>query len=70
MGGNILVLSFVVTVVGGLGSFVGAFQSALLLGQVQSFGTVYKPELAALLPFILMAVVLVFRPQGLAGTEG
>jgi branched-chain amino acid transport system permease protein len=70
MGGNILVLSFVVTVVGGLGSFVGAFQSALLLGQVQSFGTVYTPELASLLPFILMAVVLVFRPQGLAGTEG
>jgi branched-chain amino acid transport system permease protein len=70
MGGNILVLSFVVTVVGGLGSFAGAFQSALLLGQVQSFGTVYTPELASLLPFLLMAVVLVFRPQGLGGTEG
>jgi branched-chain amino acid transport system permease protein len=70
MGGHILVLSFVVTVVGGLGSFVGALQSALLLGQVQSFGTVYTPELASLLPFLLMAVVLVFRPQGLAGSQG
>ncbi len=70
MGGQILVLSFVVTVVGGLGSFAGALQSAMILGQVQSFGTVYTPELASLLPFLLMAVVLVFRPQGLGGTQG
>lgn len=70
MGSEILVLSFVVSVIGGLGSFSGAFVSAMLLGQVQAFGTVYTPELASLLPFLLMALVLVFRPQGIAGTKG
>lgn len=70
MGSEILVLSFVVSVIGGLGSFTGAFVSAMLLGQVQSFGTVHTPELASLLPFLLMAFVLVFRPQGIAGTKG
>jgi len=70
MGSEILVLSFVVSVIGGLGSFVGAFVAAMLLGQVQSFGTVLLPELAPLLPFLLMAGVLVFRPQGIAGTKG
>lgn len=69
MGGEVLVLSFVVTVVGGLGSFTGAFVSAMLLGQIQAFGTVHVPELASLLPYLLMAAVLVFRPQGLAGTK-
>jgi branched-chain amino acid transport system permease protein len=69
MGSEILVLSFVVSVIGGLGSFPGAFASAMLLGQVQAFGTVYTPELASLLPFLLMALVLVFRPQGIAGSR-
>ena len=69
MGSEILVLSFVVLVVGGLGSLVGAFLSAMLLGQVQSFGTVYTPELASLLPYLLMALVLVFRPRGIAGAK-
>lgn len=69
MGSEILVLSFVVSVVGGLGSFTGAFLAAMLLGQVQAFGTVYTPELAALLPFLLMAFVLIFRPQGIAGAK-
>ena len=69
MGSEILVLCFVVSVVGGLGSFSGAFISAMLLGQVQAFGTVYTPELASLLPFLLMSLVLVFRPQGIAGTK-
>ncbi|MEQ8813528.1 branched-chain amino acid ABC transporter permease [Thalassobaculum sp.] len=69
MGGEILVLSFVVSVVGGLGSFTGAFVSALALGQLQSFGTVYLPELAALLPFAMMALVLIVRPGGIAGAR-
>jgi len=69
MGSDILVLSFVVSVIGGLGSFAGAFISAMILGQVQAFGTVYLPELAGLLPFLLMAGVLVFRPQGILGAR-
>ena len=69
MGSEILVLSFVVSVIGGLGSFGGAFISAMLLGQIQAFGVVYLPEMAALLPFLLMALVLVARPQGILGTK-
>lgn len=69
MGSEVLVLSFVVSVIGGLGSFAGAFISAMLLGQVQAFGTVHTPELASLLPFLLMSVVLIFRPQGIAGQK-
>jgi branched-chain amino acid transport system permease protein len=69
MDSEILVLSFVVSVVGGLGSFVGAFISAMCLGQIQAFGTVYTPELASLLPFLLTAVVLAFRPRGIAGSR-
>lgn len=69
MGSEILILSFVVTVIGGLGSFGGAFISAMILGQVQAFGIVYLPELAALLPFLLMALVLVARPQGILGEK-
>lgn len=69
MGSEILVLSFVVSVIGGLGSFGGAFVSAMILGQVQAFGIVYLPEMAALLPFLLMALVLVARPQGIFGQK-
>ena len=69
MGAEILVLSFVVSVIGGLGSFGGAFISAMILGQVQAFGIVYLPEMAALLPFLLMALVLVARPQGILGKK-
>ncbi|MBU2486585.1 MAG: branched-chain amino acid ABC transporter permease [Alphaproteobacteria bacterium] len=69
MGAEILVMSFVVSVVGGLGSFGGAFISAMILGQIQAFGVVYLPEIAALLPFLLMALVLVVRPQGILGNK-
>lgn len=69
MGAEILVLSFVVTVIGGLSSFGGAFISAMILGQVQAFGIVYVPEMSALLPFFLMALVLVARPQGILGKK-
>jgi branched-chain amino acid transport system permease protein len=69
MDSEILVLSFVVSVVGGLGSFVGAFISAMCLGQIQAFGTVYTPELASLLPFLLTTIVLAFRPRGIAGSR-
>jgi len=69
MGAEILVMSFVVSVIGGLGSFGGAFISAMILGQIQAFGVVYLPEIAALFPFLLMALVLVVRPQGILGNK-
>lgn len=69
MGSDILIDSFVVVVIGGLGSFAGAFAAAMILGQVQALGAVYLPELAALLPFALMTAVLIWRPSGLAGSR-
>lgn len=50
MGSFILIDSFIVVVVGGLGSFTGAFIAALLIGQVHNFGIVYVPWAASLIP--------------------
>lgn len=69
MGSDVLVDSFVVVVVGGLGSLGGALIAAILLGQVQSFGTIYLPALSAVLPFLLMIAILIWRPAGLAGNR-
>jgi branched-chain amino acid transport system permease protein len=69
MAADILVDSFIVVVVGGLGSLAGAFLTALLLGQINVLGIVFLPELTALLPFILMVGVLVWKPTGLAGNR-
>jgi len=69
MGSDILIDSFVVVVIGGLGSFGGAFIAAMLVGLVQTFGAVYLPELAALLPFCLMLIILIWKPSGIAGSR-
>ncbi len=69
MGGDILVTSFVVVVIGGLGSFSGAFIAAMILGQIQSLGAVYLPDLAELFPFLLMIGVLIWKPTGIAGSR-
>lgn len=69
MGSDVLIDSFVVVVIGGLGSFAGAFIAAMILGQVQALGAAYIPAVAALLPFILMTAVLIWRPSGIAGTR-
>jgi branched-chain amino acid transport system permease protein len=67
MGFSILVESFIVVVIGGLGSIAGAFVGALLIGFVRAFGSVALPALEEGLIFILMAVVLVLRPRGVLG---
>ncbi|CAM3838569.1 branched-chain amino acid ABC transporter permease [Kerstersia gyiorum] len=69
MNSDVLIDSFVVVVVGGLGSLSGAFIAALALGQIQALGAIYLPGLAAVLPFILMIAVLLWRPAGLAGNR-
>lgn len=69
MGGYILVESFIVIVIGGLGSFSGAFIAAIVIGQIHNFGVVYLPWAATMIPFLLMVGVLVWRPQGLAGSH-
>ncbi|MCC7273767.1 MAG: branched-chain amino acid ABC transporter permease [Alphaproteobacteria bacterium] len=67
MGSFILIDSFIVVVVGGLGSFSGAFLAALLIGQVHNFGVVYIPWASSMIPFLLMVGVLIWRPTGFAG---
>lgn len=70
MGIPILAESFVVTVVGGMGSPIGAVMAGLLVGVVYSMTSLFYPELADLSIFVLMAVVLLIRPQGLFGKAG
>lgn len=69
MSSDVLIDSFVVVVIGGLGSLAGAFVAALLLGMMQALGAVYLPEVSVLLPFIFMIAVLIWKPSGLAGSR-
>lgn len=64
MGEAVIINAFVVVVIGGLGSLKGAFLGALFIGLLNSFGTRYIPTLDMFLTFILMGVVLLWRPQG------
>jgi branched-chain amino acid transport system permease protein len=66
---TILTYSLVVIIVGGMGSLLGTFVSALILGQIMSFGLAYAPEYSYFLIFIPMALVLALRPQGLFGRQ-
>jgi branched-chain amino acid transport system permease protein len=67
MGDNFLIISFVVVVIGGLGSISGAFCSALLIGLADTLGKAYLPTVAGLAVYVLMAAVLIWRPSGLFG---
>jgi branched-chain amino acid transport system permease protein len=64
---SVIAETFVVTVVGGMGSVPGAFLAALLIGQLQAFGILVFPKVTLVLVFLLMALVLVVRPWGLLG---
>ncbi len=70
MGNQILIVSFVVVVIGGIGSIRGAFLGALLIGLADTFGQVYAPEVAGMTIYVLMAAVLLWRPAGLFGGTG
>ncbi len=67
MGLSIVIESFIVTVIGGMGSVAGALVGSLLIGLVRSFGTIGFPLFTEGLMFLLMAVVLVVKPSGLFG---
>lgn len=67
MGDRIIIESFIVVVIGGLGSFPGALAGALILGFIHGFGARWLPQLDIVLPYIGMALVLLLRPQGLLG---
>jgi branched-chain amino acid transport system permease protein len=64
---SIIVESFIVVVIGGLGSFWGTLLGAFIFGQFNAFGILFLPRMAIIFPFVLMALVLIIRPWGLLG---
>lgn len=70
MGVTIIIESFVVVVVGGMGSLAGAIVAGLLIGEVVSLTTFFAPKLTEIMVFVVMAVVLLVRPSGLFGEAG
>jgi branched-chain amino acid transport system permease protein len=65
MGNSVLIICFVVVVIGGIGSIKGALLAALLIGLVDTFGKVLLPQAAGVLVYVLMALILLWRPHGL-----
>ncbi|MGB8183084.1 MAG: branched-chain amino acid ABC transporter permease, partial [Stellaceae bacterium] len=70
MGNDVLIVSFVVVVIGGIGSIKGAFLGSLLIGLADTFGQIYLPQLSGMTIYVLMAAVLLWRPAGLFGRAG
>ncbi|MBN9461930.1 MAG: branched-chain amino acid ABC transporter permease [Burkholderiales bacterium] len=68
MGNQVLIICFVIVVIGGIGSIRGALLAALLVGFVETFGTVFFPQAAGVLVYVLMAAILLWRPEGLFRT--
>lgn len=69
MGSNLIITVFAVVVIGGMGSILGSIVTGLLLGLIEGLTRVFYPELSATVVFIVMAIVLMFRPAGLFGKE-
>ena len=69
MGTSVIIESFIVTVIGGMGSVAGALVGSLLIGLVRSFGTIGFPLFTEGLMFLMMIIVLVLKPSGLFGRE-
>jgi branched-chain amino acid transport system permease protein len=65
MGNQVLIICFVVVVIGGIGSIRGALLAALLIGFAETFGTVLFPQAAGVLVYLLMALILLWKPDGL-----
>jgi len=70
MGVTIIIESFVVVVVGGMGSLVGAIVAGIAIGEVVSLTTLFAPKFAEIMVFVVMALVLLVRPSGLFGEAG
>ncbi|OVZ57963.1 branched-chain amino acid ABC transporter permease [Pigmentiphaga sp. NML080357] len=65
MGGSVLIICFVVVVIGGIGSIKGALVASLLIGFVDTFGKVFWQQAAGALIYVLMAAILLWKPEGL-----
>jgi branched-chain amino acid transport system permease protein len=70
VGDDILVETFVVVVIGGVGSFPGAILGGLIAGEIISITSMFNPSYAYVMLFAAMTLVLVLRPHGLLGTQG
>lgn len=70
MGMEFAILAFIVVVIGGMGNFTGSVMAAILVGLSGSFMAYYVPELSLAVNMLLMAVVLIVKPQGLFGVKG
>jgi len=69
MGASVLIICFVVVVIGGIGSITGALLASLLVGFVDTFGKVFFAEYSGMGIYVLMAVILIWRPAGLLGQK-
>ena len=65
MGDNILIISLVVVVIGGIGSIKGAFVGAMIIGVSSIFGKTLLPDMASVIVYAMMAGILIWRPKGL-----
>jgi branched-chain amino acid transport system permease protein len=65
MGGSILIICFVVVVIGGIGSIKGAFVAAMMIGATDTLGKVFMPDFSSFAVYLLMAIILLWRPQGI-----
>lgn len=69
MDAEVVVLCFIIVIIGGMGSLLGAFVGAIIIGQVNSFGIALVPEFEIALVYLVMLAVLLFRPWGLFGRQ-
>ena len=69
MGSNIIIIVFAVVVIGGMGSILGSIVTGLALGLIEGLTKVFYAEISTTVVFIIMAIVLMFRPAGLFGRE-
>ncbi|MEO7938410.1 MAG: branched-chain amino acid ABC transporter permease [Burkholderiaceae bacterium] len=69
MGSNLIIIVFAVVVIGGMGSILGSILTGLALGLIEGLTKVFYPEASNIVVFVIMALVLMFRPAGLFGKE-
>jgi branched-chain amino acid transport system permease protein len=71
MGAPYTMISFVIVILGGMGSLIGALVGGLIIGVAESLGTVFLPSsMKQAVSFTIMIIILLFRPQGLFGGKG
>jgi branched-chain amino acid transport system permease protein len=69
MGSNLIIVVFAVVVIGGMGSILGSVITGLVLGIIEGLTRVFYPEASNIVVFVIMVIVLMFKPAGLFGKE-